>query len=159
MSDTWVNPLRWLVVLFLIAALSACATRVSNHGNKPDPDKLAQIEPGVQSKAQVKNMLGSPSSVGAFEKNTWYYISQVGERSWFFPEEATEREVVMIRFDDVGQVASIEQLDLEDGQEVDIVDRETPTQGQQLTFLQQMWQALIGGPGLFSGGSAGESPL
>ncbi len=153
MSGKHMRPLRLLVPLVLIVALTACLARVSNHGNKPDPDRLAQIQPGVQNKAQVQTILGSPSSVGAFEDNTWYYISQVGERSWFLPEEAVEREVVMIRFDEAGKVASVEGYDIEDGQDVELVDRVTPTQGQELTFLQQMYQALIGGPGLFGGGT------
>ena len=143
--------MRWIAVLVLAAAVAGCATRVANRGNKPDPDKLAQIQPGVQSKAQVQSIIGSPSTIGAFEDNTWYYISQVGERNWMFPESAVEREVVMIRFDDSGKVASIESLTLEDGRDVDLVQRETPTQGQQLTFVQQMWQALVGGPGMLGG--------
>ena len=153
MSNRWVSPLRWLAVLVLAVAVAGCATRVANRGNKPDPDKLAQIQPGVHNKAQVQTMIGSPSSTGAFEDNTWYYISQIGERAWMFPESAVERDVVMIRFDDSGKVASLESLTMEDGRDVDLVQRQTPTQGQQLTFIQQMWQAFVGGPGMFGGGT------
>jgi outer membrane protein assembly factor BamE (lipoprotein component of BamABCDE complex) len=158
MSNRWVSPLRWLAVLVLAAAIGGCATRVANHGNRPDPDKLAQIQPGVQSKAQVQTMIGSPSSTGAFEDNTWYYISEVGERAWMIPESAVERDVVMIRFDDAGKVASVESLTIEDGKDVDLVQRRTPTQGQQMTFLQQMWQAFIGGPGFLGGTGNVDAP-
>jgi outer membrane protein assembly factor BamE (lipoprotein component of BamABCDE complex) len=137
--------------MVLVAVIGGCATRVANHGNRPDPDRLAQIQPGVQTKAQVQTMIGSPSTTGAFEDNTWYYISQVGERAWMFPEDAVEREVVMIRFDESGKVASVDSLTLEDGRDVNLVDRQTPTQGQQLTFLQQLWQAFVGGPGFLGG--------
>jgi outer membrane protein assembly factor BamE (lipoprotein component of BamABCDE complex) len=155
MSGKQGSLVRLIVTLVLLIALSACLGRFSNHGNKPDPDKLAQIQPGVQNKAQVETLLGSPSSVGAFEDDTWYYISQVGERNWFFPEEAVERDVVEINFDDSGIVSGIKGYDIDDGKDVELVDRVTPTQGQELTFLQQMWQAFIGGPGLFGGAPTG----
>ena len=156
MSTRWVSSLRWLSGLALAVAISGCATEVANRGNKPDPEILAQIQPGVQSKAQVQTMIGSPSTIGAFEDNAWYYISQVGQRNWMVPERTIEREVVMIRFDDSGKVASVDSLTLEDGKDVNLVSRETPTQGQQLTFTEQIWQAFIGGPGLFGGSAAAE---
>lgn len=152
---------RHLALILPLVAATACSPRVYNHGNQPDSDVLGQIAPGTQTKAQVQQMLGSPSSVAAFDENTWYYISQTGERTWFFPEETVGRQVVRIRFGDEGRVSEVSQLSLEDGQEVAMVDRVTPTEGAQLTFVQQMWQALIGGPtaGNFLGGEIDASQI
>ena len=127
-------------------ALGACGTRGTVRGNPPDEALLAQIQPGVQTKAQVASLLGTPSSTGTFDDNTWFYIGQHEVRDLWYPAEATKRDVVKIKFDDSGRVASIETRDLDDGVEVALVERKTPTRGQQLTFLQQMWLALIGGP-------------
>ncbi len=130
----------------LAIALNACTIRVDNHGNELDPDKVAEIRPGVHTKAQVQTMLGSPSSVAPFDNNIWYYVSEVGETVWFYPEEKTERQILKINFETNGTVANIERYGLDDGREVALVDRTTPTRGENLTFIQQMWQALIGGP-------------
>ena len=42
------------------AALSACAPTVDIRGNVPNPDKLAQIKPGVQTREQVAGLLDTP---------------------------------------------------------------------------------------------------
>ncbi|NIR45904.1 MAG: outer membrane protein assembly factor BamE, partial [Gemmatimonadetes bacterium] len=61
-------------------ALAACSpTRVTS-GNLPDPDKVAQIEPGKQTRAQVAALLGTPSSVSTFDGQAWYYIGKRTER-------------------------------------------------------------------------------
>ena len=50
-----------------------------------------------------------------------------------------------------GIVQQVERLEKQDGRDIQIVDRKTPTRGKELTILEQ----LIGNIGKFSG-SAGE---
>ena len=56
--------------------LAGCAVSEDQRGNLPDPEKLAQVQPGTTSKEQVIKILGSPSSESTFDDDVWYYISR-----------------------------------------------------------------------------------
>ena len=131
----------------LSVALAGCSARIDSRGNLPDPENLSQIKAGQSSREDVSQLLGSPSTVGNFTGETWYYISNRTETTAFFAPTVEERQVVMVRFDDQGKVADLKTLGLEDGKTVEIVDRVTPTSGNEFTFLQQ----IFGNLGRFNG--------
>jgi len=137
---------RYAIVAFLTLGLAACSPQVATHGNLVDPDALAKIEPGRSDQATVLSLLGAPSTLGNFDEPTWYYIGQRTERQAFYRPETIERRVVYIDFEPTGAVKSIGALDLEDGQKIAYVTRETPTAGQRVTLMKQ----LIGNIGRFS---------
>ena len=95
--------------------------------------------------------LGTPSTVGTFDENTWYYIGARTEKTAFFQPEVVERKVVVVRFDENGTVADIQELDQSAGQQVELVERTTPTAGRDMNFIEQM----LGNIGRFSGGQGG----
>ncbi|HLB79461.1 MAG TPA: outer membrane protein assembly factor BamE [Dongiaceae bacterium] len=123
-------------------ALAACQPRIDARGNLPDPDTVAQIQPGVQSRAEVADLLGSPSVEGTFDDKTWYYISGRTETYAFFAPKVVDQQVLVVEFDDAGLVSGVERYGVEDGRAIDPVGRETPTSGQELTFLQQLFGNL-----------------
>lgn len=132
----------------LALALAACSPEKITRGYLPDEDQLSSIKPGVNDRASVEELLGSPSSVGTFQDSTWYYITSRNEKLAFFKEDVKEQQVVAIVFDDSGLVSDVRRYSLEDGQEIDPVDRVTPTRGRELTVLEQ----LMGNIGRFSHG-------
>jgi hypothetical protein len=70
-------------------------------------------------------------------------ISASVPRHWrFFAPEVLEQQVVIISFDKDGIVSGIDRLDKENGNQVQIVERTTPTAGAEMTFLQQMFGNL-----------------
>lgn len=119
-------------------ALAACSPTVATRGNLLEDERLAQIQPGASTRDDVAAILGTPSSVGTFDPNVWYYIGQRTEKTAFFRPDVAERKVVVMRFDDTGVLSAMEQLDASDGQEVEIVDRRTPTAGKELTVVEQI---------------------
>ncbi|MCC3304773.1 outer membrane protein assembly factor BamE [Sneathiella sp. HT1-7] len=133
-------------------ALTACDPIKTNQGYRLDPEQLAQIEAGVTNKDSVQAIMGSPSSIATFqtEGDAWYYISSKTEHLAFFAKEVTERDIVIVKFDINDTVAEIRDLKKEDGQEIEVVERETPTGGRKLGLLEQ----LFGNLGRFN--SAGE---
>ena len=130
----------------LTLGLTACAPRVDTRGNLPNPDQLASVAPGEHSKLEVMEILGSPSSIGSFGDDVWYYVSQRTETEAFFEPEVTERKVVIIRFNKKGVLEKVETKGLDAGQKIEPVERETPTVGNKMTILQQ----LFGNLGRFS---------
>mgnify|MGYP002813991524 CR=1 FL=1 len=138
--------MRKLVTLALACtALGACATRVDTRGNLPDPDDVLAIQPGVQDKQQVAEILGTPSTVGTFDDKIWYYISKRTETVAFFEPKVIDQQVVVITFNDLDVVEDVGLYGLEDALAVKPVERETPTYGQELTIIQQ----LLGNVGRF----------
>ncbi|HXQ51963.1 MAG TPA: outer membrane protein assembly factor BamE [Stellaceae bacterium] len=132
-------------------ALAGCTNPVDLHGNLPEADKVAQIKPGSTDKATVTQLLGSPSSVAAFDSNTWYYISQKTRILVLNPPEILDQQVVAIAFDDNGVVRDVEHRTMADGAAIAPNPNATPAPGREFTFLEQ----LIGNFGRFTGKDKG----
>jgi len=140
----------WLLAASLPLALSACERAIQVRGNLPDDDEVAKISPGIHTRGDIASLLGTPSTVSTFEDSKWYYIGQKTTEFAFFEPEVLERKVVVVSFDDAGTVAETNIYTLEDGQEIEPVGRVTPTEGKDLTILQQ----LIGNLGRFPGSTS-----
>lgn len=139
-------------ILVLLAALSACAPIVNVRGQEPDPDALAAIAPGETTQRDVRQALGSPSTEGVFRTNVWYYMSERTETTAFFEPELLERKIVAIVFDEGNVVEDVFTYTENDRQEVELVSRVTPTAGNELSLIQQ----LFGNVGRFAGGGASQ---
>lgn len=126
----------------MASAMAGCAPIVDTRGNLVDSDRMATVKVGQTSREQVRQALGSPSATALFDNENWYYIGKRTETLAFFAPEVTEQQVVIIRFDKDGIVSGIDHLDKEHGNEVQLVERTTPTAGAEMTFLQQMFGNL-----------------
>ena len=140
------RPFRWLTFCVVAGGLTGCGTIVEQRGDLPDPAKVATIRSGATTRDAVSTMLGTPSSVAAFDPNTWYYISSRFETHTFTRPELVDQEVTVIKFNDANVVTDVEHRTLKDSEPVEIVDRATPSPGHELTFLEQ----LIGNLGRFN---------
>jgi outer membrane protein assembly factor BamE (lipoprotein component of BamABCDE complex) len=129
-----------------VTGLSGCSPTIAQEGNVPDPDQVVQINPGVDDKNRVTQLLGSPSTVSDFQDRTWYYISRRTETTAFFDPSVVEQEVLAISFDANNIVQDMKVYGLENGRIVESVSRITPTFGNNLTFVQQ----LLGNLGRFN---------
>lgn len=134
----------WIIASLL--ALVACSPTIATHGHRIDDAALARIEPGRTSRDQVVALLGSPSSWSTFDETSWYYVSQRTERRSFYEADVVDQQVVTINFDDSGLVREIDRVDLADARSIDPVDRKTPTEGNELSVLEQ----FIGNVGRFN---------
>lgn len=123
----------------LIATTAACAPRIDSRGHAIDPDRISQITPGKQNRDDVRDALGSPSSIGVLDKESWYYLNQRTETVAFFSPKLTARQVVVVRFDANGVVSDVRVLGPQDGREVELSERVTPTSGNELGFLEQIF--------------------
>lgn len=128
---------RSLAALALLA-LGACTANVSTHGHAVDPDQLAQIKPGVTSREEVNALLGSPSTVGTFDQERWFYVSQRNEVMSFYKADITKQDVVAIDFDGNGLVSDVHSHGLELAQAINPDPNKTRTLGNELTFVQQV---------------------
>lgn len=142
---------RLVPLAALLLAAPACAPIVETRGNLPNPDQLALVKPGDVNRDDVRAMLGTPSATATFDDETWYYISSRSETKAFLAPKVTERTVIAVSFDVQGMVKDVRTLGLEDGKNVQLVERETPTAGKELTLIQQ----LVGNVGKFGKNNQG----
>lgn len=146
---------RTALLAAVIGGIAACTPTIDNRGNLPHPEDLAKITAGKTTRDEVQALLGTPSSVMPYGDESWQYISAVFETTAFFKPELKDRKVVSVNFDMAGIVKTVTYKELQDGKEIVLVDRETPTAGKELGILEQ----LMGNIGRFSkpesGGSLG----
>ena len=131
----------WLVLVlagFLVVAVG-CAPKIGTHGYVLSENRIEEVKPGIHTRADVAELLGSPSNVATFNDATWYYISKRVEKFAFFDPKVLDQQVVMVKFEDSGFVEDVVRYDLADGQVIEPVPRETETRGQELGFFEQLF--------------------
>jgi outer membrane protein assembly factor BamE (lipoprotein component of BamABCDE complex) len=145
----------FLVFLPLLAgACSVFQAPVVQRGNRVTADQLAEITPGVQTKADVRTVLGSPTQTGMFGDDEWYYISSNTRQRPAGQFAVSDQQTVVVEFDRGGVVRRVRSRDGGDAREVEMVARETPVPGNERTLLQ----ALFGNVGRFGAGALGAQP-
>jgi outer membrane protein assembly factor BamE (lipoprotein component of BamABCDE complex) len=131
----------------MAASLSGCFfATIDSQGYVPDADALERVQPGTQSREDVAQLLGTPSSVVPFSDDTWIYVSRKVSTIAFLDPTVLEQNVVVVQFDQGGMVQDVRRYTLEDGKAIDPVTRKTPSPGKELSFLDQ----LIGNIGRFT---------
>jgi outer membrane protein assembly factor BamE (lipoprotein component of BamABCDE complex) len=138
-TDRRRRPAALAMTIAIAAALSGCSAQIDQRGNLPDADAVLTIQPGVQTKDQVSQLLGTPSAVGTFDDKTWYYISKRTSTLAFFEPDVIDQQVLCIKFDDAGVVKKVDLYGMNEALAIEPVSRTTPTYGQKLTLLQQLF--------------------
>lgn len=133
------------LLLGSVAMISACTPTQASRGNMVEDYRLAEVVPGVSTKTNVLQSLGSPTTQAPFDDNVWYYIAQKTEKRGVFDPEVVDEKIVVVAFDDEGIVQVAQEID-SDRLEVPRVRRKTPTGGNEVTVLQQ----LLGNVGRFN---------
>ncbi len=128
-----------LILAASLTLAAACSPMKETRGYVPDEVLLSELRPGVHDRNSVASLLGSPSSVATFDSATWYYITRRTEQLAFFAEEVVEQQVVAIDFDDKGVLTGVRRFTLEDANDIQLVERQTPSRGKELTLLQQIF--------------------
>ena len=155
-----------LLAILALPALGGCAwlpplperprdvftTPIVNRGHAVSEEQLAQLTPGVSSRADVAALLGSPSHAGTFSDENWYYISAVTQQRPARTMALRSQRVVVVAFNPQGTVAEVRQLSQDDMPRVDFVQRETPSPGTERSLLQALF-GNVGRIGPAAGGS------
>lgn len=139
---------------FSALALGGCAKDINARGNLPPEEAFTQLEPGQQTRQDVQLILGTPSTTSSFGPETWYYISALTTQYAFYSVEEIERDVYALSFDERGILQEVKTYGLDDGEDIQVVERETPTMGREFSLIEQ----LIGNLGRFDRGAPEAGP-
>ena len=147
------------LAVFKVAALAAavmlagCSQIRQHKGVVLDPQVATAIQPGVDNKDSVEKALGRPSFVGQFTPNDWYYVSRDVNQVAFRNPKVTKQTVMIVRFDQKGNVASVQQTGRELVMNIGPYGKKTPTLGRKRSFFEELF-GNIGAVG--TGGTAGQ---
>ena len=122
---------------------AACTPIATYQGFQPIDANPNDVKVGTDSRASVQARLGTPTAVASFDPNTWFYLSQISDKTAFYKPQAVRRNVTEISFDKDSQaVTSVKIFTLKDGRVIAFNNRETPTRGRELTFIEQLFGSL-----------------
>ena len=155
------NPISARAALAVLAcglALAGC-TRVRDHqGYVLDDTLVGAIQPGVDNRDSVAGTLGRPTFVGQFDQRDWYYVSRDTRQLAFNMPRPAEQTVLHVRFDDAGNVVSVERTGLELVANIEPSRDKTPTLGRERTLFEELFGNIgaLGGRGV--GGQSPDNP-
>jgi outer membrane protein assembly factor BamE (lipoprotein component of BamABCDE complex) len=127
------------VIALGLFAIAGCSPTNSFQGFQVVDQAPADVKVGADTRDTVLARLGTPTATSTFDKNTWYYISQVSNKTAFYHPRILRRDIVAIVFDkDSQQVSALNTYTLKDGRIIAFNGRETPTRGREITVLEQL---------------------
>lgn len=143
-----------------LAALlaSGCASNRAHKGAVIDPQLASSIQPGVDNKASVTKLLGTPTLTGEFTPNEWYYVSRDTNELAFHNPHVTKQLIMLVRFDQAGNVASVQRTGKDLILNVDPSHRSTKTLGRKKSFFDELFGNIgsVNSSGMGGAGPGGQ---
>ena len=127
--------------LAAVLALSGCAVFSPTpipRGSLVEADDYNQLIPGSSTRADALDLMGTPTTKGAFDDNTWIYISMTTRLVPMDYPAVIKQDVVVLKFTPSGTLQSVRALDRKDAIHVAMVSKITPTPGTKVNILQQI---------------------
>lgn len=122
--------------ILMVATLACC--RTNQVGDVPPDMRVHAIKAGKHTKEDVVRLLGSPTSITLFEKESWLYIESKELDRIFLPAKEIDRKIVKVTFNNNGVVSRVKELSLEDGHDdVSIDKNETQISGKKLSIIDE----------------------
>jgi len=138
-----------LAVAGLALGAGACSPVVYHQGFQVVDVHPADIKVGTDTRSTVLQKLGSPTTTSTFDKDVWFYMSQLRSQTSFYNPKTIAREIVAISFDhDTQAVKAVDNFTLQDGRVIAYNTHETPTRGREMTVLEQLLGSIGAGAAL-----------
>ena len=137
------------IVPLTVLGGAACSPIVYHQGFQVVDTRPTDIKVGADTRSTVLQKLGSPTTTSTFDKDVWFYMSQMRSQTSFYTPKTVQRDVVAIAFDhDSQQVKAVDTFTLQDGRVIAYNTNETPTRGREMTVLEQLIGSIGAGSAL-----------
>ena len=142
--------------LLLLAgvAASACTPLRGHQGYIVDADLVNSIQPGVDNRASVQQVMGVPTVAGQFGQGDWYYVARDTRNMSYSQPKAVAQTTLRIRFNEAGTVTAIDKMGLEQVASISPYGKTTPTLGRERGFFEDLF-GNIGTVGAAGAGAPG----
>lgn len=146
-----------LAILLAATALGACAPLKGHQGYIIDADLVNSVQPGVDNRATVEKVLGTPTLAGQFGGGDWYYVSRDTRNLGFNDPKPVAQTTLRVRFDQNGTVTAVDRMGLEQVASINPTNKKTPTLGRKRGFFQDLFGNIgtVGAPGTGGPGGGG----
>lgn len=151
--------------LACVLGAGACTPLRSHQGYIIDADLVNSVQPGVDNRASVAQVLGRPTIASQFGAQDWYYVSRDSRNLNFQKPKAKDQIALKITFDPNGTVKSVTRTGIDQIANVDPYGKTTPTLGKKRGFFEDLFgnigtvgAAGAGGPGGSNTGGGRNTP-
>jgi outer membrane protein assembly factor BamE (lipoprotein component of BamABCDE complex) len=134
------------------AMLGGCIGLKEHKGYILDKELASTVQVGVDNKASVEKTLGRPTFTGQFSADDWYSDSRESKTVAFRSQKVLDQDVLHVRFDSAGNVASVNTTGKELVAKISPNDDKTPTLGRRRSFFDE----LFGNIGMLNTGAMGQ---
>ncbi|WP_032139015.1 outer membrane protein assembly factor BamE [Rickettsia tamurae] len=133
--------ITYIFSILAFFSLSGCKT-IENRGQSIDDSALVKLEYKKLNKAEVVELIGTPTMVPEYSQNTWYYVERVmSQRAWLNPK-IEKQKIVKITFDTNNFIQEVVVIDDSHRQDIETVREYTRTYGTELNGLQKFVKNL-----------------
>jgi outer membrane protein assembly factor BamE (lipoprotein component of BamABCDE complex) len=138
-----------------LTLLAGGCTAIKDHrGYLVDTALLDSVMVGIDNRQSVEHTLGRPTFVSQYGRESWYYVSIDTKQAAFRRPRPTAEMVLRVRFDDKGNVSSLDRAGMNQVVRLNPDGTFTPTLGKKRTFFEDLF-GNIGTVGTGMGGSGG----
>ena len=141
MHITFLRP-KLVFLLMLLIVVSACEAITTTHGRLIEPAELDRLELGATTQAETIAILGPPSFEGAFNSGRLYYNNQKMEKNVGGATLTIKRELIILIYDSNNILQGVEIRDKNSDKEIVKLEAKTPTPGDTLTIVDQLFSNL-----------------
>ena len=145
---------RLTVVVGTALIMAGCAPLRSHQGYIVDADLVNSVQPGVDNRQSVLQVLGKPTFASQFDQGDWFYVSRDSRNYAFNDPKARAQVTLKISFDNAGTVKTISRSGVDQVASIDMYGKTTPTLGKKRGFFEDLFGG-IGTVGAAGGGQGG----
>ncbi len=130
-------------------SLAGCNSIRESRGYVVDTVLLSSVQPGIDNRRSVEGTLGRPTFTSQYGDQTWYYVSSVTGRRPLVRPRIRTHSVTAVKFDDVGNVVSVDYKGIDEVVYLQPDGDTTPTLGRERGFLEDLFGNIgqVGGAG------------
>jgi outer membrane protein assembly factor BamE (lipoprotein component of BamABCDE complex) len=127
--------------IFLLIALNACVSKVDKRGYMFDMSDHNLLQEGITSKERVLKIMGSPTLISDLDSDeAWIYYTEDLKRLLFFKPDIISRDVLVVRFNEVGTIRELSRIDLNDEEkQLQFAANFTSVESRKIGFLKSLF--------------------
>jgi outer membrane protein assembly factor BamE (lipoprotein component of BamABCDE complex) len=159
MKMSWMA--RCGAVVCLAALAAGCTSYTTHRGFIAEDVLMDSVQPGIDNRESVQKTLGRPTFESQYGEPVWYYVATIMRQAPFASPRIDQETVLAVKFDDGGNVSSVQRSGLDKVVRLHPNGDKTPTLGRERGFLEDLFGNIgrvgAGGTGDAAGGSSGGS--
>jgi outer membrane protein assembly factor BamE (lipoprotein component of BamABCDE complex) len=127
--------------IFLLIALNACVSKLDKRGYMFDMSEHNLLQEGITSKERVLKIMGSPTLISDLDSDeAWIYYAEDLKRLLFFKPDIISRDVLVVRFNEVGTIRELNRIDLNDEEkQLQFAANFTNVESRKIGFLKSLF--------------------